>query len=222
MSLLLDSNPGPISFTDPVLEPVFADLQGNILNGHGRDQAIHVFLRFNQARRAEVRALLAGLAKSGYFTSAIAQLAASEAFKSTGKDAGLFAHFALSAAGYRALGIGELPQGAALQGRPSTLNLGTPPAPVAFYERNVFEQGMRARNLLLQDPPVGDWDEPFQDDIDALILIADDSNIDLINAEKHLRSIFQTETQTPLATVVTIERGFGLRRKFYDGEANPK
>ncbi|MDF3070627.1 MAG: hypothetical protein K0R38_6228 [Polyangiaceae bacterium] len=221
VTLNLDTNPGPLSLDDEQLQGLFADLQGNILNGHGRDQAIHLFLRFNRARITDVKTLLAGLAKSGYFTSAKAQLEASRAFKISGEDGGLFAHLALSGNGYRALALTP-PQGAALRKRPPTLNLGSPPAPVTFYERDVFEQGMRARNLLLQDPPVGDWEEPFQQDIDALILIADDSNIDLINAEKHLRQLFETGSAAPLATIVNIERGFGLRRKFYDGEANPK
>jgi Dyp-type peroxidase family len=221
MPLDLATHPGPLSLTDPQLQDVLEDLQGNILNGHGRDQAIHIFLRFEAGRIGEVKERIAALA-TGWLTSAKAQLATSEEYKRTGKDSGLFVHFALSGAGYAALGIAsdKVPLGAAQRGRPAEIPIGGQNVP--FYDPTVFALGMKARRAMIQDPPIAEWDASFQGDIHALLIVADDSNIDLLNAEKRIRGIFQSESETPLARVLCVERGFGLRRRFYTGEDNPK
>src|SRR4051794_4649164 len=40
----LRQNRGPIDETDPTFHDVLEDLQGNILNGHGRFHAVHIFI----------------------------------------------------------------------------------------------------------------------------------------------------------------------------------
>jgi len=221
MPLDLTNHPGPLSPTDANLQDVLEDLQGNILNGHGRDQAIHVFMRFEPDRIVAVKKCIAALA-TGWITSAKAQLEASEAFKRTGKDDGLFVHFALSGAGFTALATAadKMPAGAALRRRSPTVEVNGQAVP--FYDAGIFASGMKARRGLLQDPPIDEWDASFRGAIDAVIIVADDSNIDLLNAEKRIREIFETDSATPLARIVGVERGFGLRRRFYTGEGNPK
>src|ERR1700757_1355695 len=120
MTLDLTTNNGPLSLTDATLKDVFEDLQGNILNGHGRDQAVLLFLQFSSTRIEEAKERLAVLG-TYWVTAAKAQLATSEQFKATGDDGGLFVHVALSAAGYAALGVAadRTPTGAALRGRPT-------------------------------------------------------------------------------------------------------
>jgi Dyp-type peroxidase family len=221
MPLDLASHKSPLSLIDPEMQDVFADLQGNILNGHGRDQALHIFLRFKEARIAAAKELIATLA-AGWLTSAKDQLAASEQFKITGEDNGLFVHLALSGAGYAALGIApeNVPSGAALRHRPTEIPLGGVKVP--FYDQGVFAKGMKQRRAALQDPPIPDWEASFQEEIHALLIVADDSSIDLLNAESKLRDMCKGTQEDPIAHIVGIERGFGLRRKFYANEGNPK
>jgi Dyp-type peroxidase family len=187
----LTTNMGPLSLADADLRDVFDDLQGNILNGHGRDQAVLLFLQFVADRLGDVKAVLADLGRD-WVTSASAQLAASEAAKTSGEDGGIFVHVALSGAGYAALGVD-----------PKDL-----PSPA-----DVFNAGMKNRRAELQDPPVDLWEKGFRDEIHALILIADDNNVELINAERALRGMFGGATE-PIARVVSTQRGFGLRRLF--------
>lgn len=221
MALDLKSNDGPLSLTDDALQDVFEDLQGNVLNGHGRDQAVLLFLQFSSTRIDEAKEQLAVLG-AHWVTSAKAQLAAAEQFKATGDDGGLFVHVALSAAGYRALGVAadRIPSGAALRNRPAQLTIND--RQVTFYERDVFAQGMKARRAALQDPAEAQWEEGLRADIHALVIIADDSNTDLINGEAQLRTMFEANATNPIARVVSTQRGFGLRRRFFDREGEPK
>ena len=83
---------------------MLADLQGNILKGHGRRATRQLFLKFgeDQARaRAFVRLL------SHFTTSALTQLNQAEAFKLTGLSGGPFVGVFLTFAGYEALGIAD-------------------------------------------------------------------------------------------------------------------
>jgi len=40
------NEPGPRNPEDPQLQTMFRDLQGNILEGHGRGHTVNVFIRF--------------------------------------------------------------------------------------------------------------------------------------------------------------------------------
>src|SRR4051812_22145579 len=102
MPLDLLQNRGPIDETDPTFHDVLADLQGNILAGHGRFHAVHLFVSFRADRAAAIRRWIAGFAGSRV-TSALDQAEGAAAFRREATDAGVFAHFALSAHGYEAL-----------------------------------------------------------------------------------------------------------------------
>jgi deferrochelatase/peroxidase EfeB len=107
MPLDLELNFGLIDQDDAKYADVLKDLQGNILNGHGRDHAIHIFIAFDKPDEIEnIKKWIANLE----ITSAKAQLDGSERYKRVKIDAGLFTHFALSASGYARLGIPESQQ----------------------------------------------------------------------------------------------------------------
>ena len=120
------------------------DLQGNILKGHGRAHASHLFIAFDRSKAQAARRFIASL---GYdVTTALDQLTGAEAHKARGIDAGTFVSVLISAAGYDALDLGE------------------------FQPRDpAFRAGMQARNL--NDPPAAEWEAPFQT-LHALVLVA--------------------------------------------------
>jgi Dyp-type peroxidase family len=202
MTLYLLKHPGPLASGDPDAQSVLADLQGNILNGHGRRRAIHFFLRFASGRISDARRVLASLGKD-HLTSAQKQLADSAAYKAGQTDAGRFMHLGLSAEGYRALGIPKLPGGS----NPRQRSAGT-------GYRNVFADGMRSRQEALQDPEVSSWEAGFRGPVHAMVIVAANEAEDLATAEIQLRSLFGCDTAQPVATILTIERGLMLRRRF--------
>jgi len=204
MPLNIAEHPGPLTVDQPEQAEVFSDLQGNILNSHGREAASHLFLRFSQERIGDVGAALADLA-DGFLTSARAQAEASARFKETHVDGGLFAHLALSAAGYRVLGIPDekIPHGANLRNRKAA----------AGY-CNVFGLGMKSRAEHLQDPPLDRWQPSLQGEIHALIILAADRAETLERGREELARRFGWNDSLPLATLVASEPGLVLRRHF--------
>jgi len=131
-------------------------LQGNVLSGHGRHVTAHVFLRFDPSQRAAARAFLSQL--GARLTSAAAQHAAADRFRAA-KKAGraapatpTFLACVLSKTGYAALGV---PAGAT-------------PADAAF------RGGLKARGPALGDSASGRWDETYQGEVHAMILVAGD------------------------------------------------
>jgi Dyp-type peroxidase family len=125
------------------------DLQGNILKSHGRDHTAQLFLRFGDPGGA--RAFLGQLADQ--VKSAAQQLLEAEIYRQTKKSAGAFVVCFLSYAGYQALEVDKR----------------------SIPDDPAFLAGMRPRGTELADPPVSSWDSCFQDEIHALVLIADDT-----------------------------------------------
>lgn len=113
MPLDLRQNRGPIDEMDGTFRDVLEDLQGNILKGHGRFNAVHVFVHFNEHRIDDVKRWISKFAQRRV-TSAWQQIEEAIAYRADRTDAGVFGHFALSAAGYKALGFDEdqIPRGA--------------------------------------------------------------------------------------------------------------
>jgi len=112
-----------------------SSLQGNILIGHGRDNSVHLFLRFRDDKRDDVRQWIRTIAEAKRVTSALQQHKDSEAWK---KDKSLsfdFCSFFLTAEGYRYLD-------------PKLILRFTPE----------FQEGMKgARARLGDSEPVGDY-----------------------------------------------------------------
>lgn len=137
----------PLSAVDLATQQAhLRDLQGNLLKGHGRHHAAHVFLRFSDASRAQD--WISNRLKPR-LTSAWQQLEDARLFRETGQDGGLFTVFFLTAQGLDFLGR----------------DLG------GFDP--VFIAGMTARSADLNDPPPADWEPGLRDQAHALVLIAD-------------------------------------------------
>ena len=170
----------PIDWRDSRLAPVLADLQANILAGHGRDHSRNNFLRFDPAFAGSVRQRLAQLA--GHITSASAQFAAGDAFRTAGVDGGPVILLALSATGYAAIGI-------------------DPPADDAF------RAGMAAHAAKLSDPGVAHH-EPHLRAPDALLLVAADS----APAAEQAAAALLAALAGPGIALLGVDEGLALRR----------
>jgi len=187
----------PLSSSDPANREFLAELQGNILSGHGRDHAAHIFVEFISADKKAARKWVAEFAQTR-IVSAAQQLDASRQYRLQGVDAGLFAHLALSASGYRALGFSpeQLPHG--LNPRKHEDGKG--------YEE-VFRKGLKSRQEILRDPAISDWDEPYRDELHMLVLLAADNSAHLDEAvQKILPSLAKIAK-------VHIEWGLGLTKQ---------
>ena len=179
----------PINFKEPANEEFLANLQANILKHHGRENALHVFIRFAADKEA-VKNWISGYAAE--ITDAGRQLLDAFLFNETKglHDGGPVICFFLSANGYRAL---EITTG--LPGDPD--------------QQDAFWRGLKDHGVAtLSDPPVTAWQPAFQSNIDAMILLADDDvkklNYELAKITKHAGVLF---------TIVHVQKGEILRNK---------
>src|SRR6266487_6081711 len=78
------------------------NLQGNILQGHGRDRSIHIFLQFKIGKANDVKSWIRDLANN-WITSAQRQLEETEQYRRDKTPGRLFMSFFLSAKGYECL-----------------------------------------------------------------------------------------------------------------------
>lgn len=207
MPLDLRQNRGPIDEKDPTFRDVLVDLQGNILEGHGRFNAVHLFVNFNKERLHEVKRWISKFATL-QVTSAWSQVEQAVAYREHQLDAGVFGHFALSAAGYRALEIPEdkIPQGADLRNRKRSGDLNY---------ADVFSAGMASRQPFLLEVPQKDWQPGYNDPnkpIHAMILLAADDPAEMAAVE---RTVASELLHGELAEVIATERGQNLKKQFY-------
>lgn len=139
----------PLVWQQPILAPLLADLQANILKGHGRHHTSQIFLRFDPARRTAIRAALATLP----LTSALRQLQdTAHRLANTSFNGGPVTLLFLTHHGYRALGV-------------AAARTPTDPA---------FADGMAARSDL-NDPDPAEWEAGYRESLDAMLLVADTS-----------------------------------------------
>lgn len=140
----------PLSFknADAQEKAMLDDLQGNILKGHGRENTFNVFLRFDPAQAAGIKAWIKKQIVP-VISTASAQFKAIEKFKKKGIAAGNVFFFFLTKAGYDALGVAT----------------GSQPGDGAF------QAGMQARQAILHDTKPADWDDHFQGQVHAMFLI---------------------------------------------------
>lgn len=192
----------PLAADDPIRADLFAELQGNILSGHGRDHAVHLFIKFD-ADSATARSWLRKTAET-YVVSAAVQHKRARAFKRFKTDGGIFGHIAVSAAGYGALGFTR-------EQFPLASN------PRARSERqgysDVFASGMKARQRYLLDPEVKTWDEGFRNEIHILVILAGDDADSVNKAAGEVIASLSGTTGGAIGTVVATENGMGLTRQ---------
>jgi len=211
--------------TDPNLAGLFADLQGNILKGHGRDQSINVFLRFTGDAMA-CRTWLRSMA--GHVTSAAQQYKDARDYEATGEDRMLIT-LLLSADGYRALGFSEeeLPGDKAFRAGMRDLEKAYDTAPRGDHKP--------VANPLSDAPET--WEQPFQDGVHALIVLAYGGDHRHPEAAREAHEIMQEQLQQMtasldgIAEVVLHQEGHALRNErdqviehfgYVDGVTNPR
>lgn len=210
MPLDLNSNKDIIDQNDQQYEDVLRDLQGNILKSHGRDNSVHIFLTFpnpkdNLDKIRSLKQWIAQLANKDIISTK-KQLDDAVAWRNEKRDGGVFVHFSLSSSGYAKLGLpdSQQPKGPNLQNRkrPDEKVLNDDYA-------DVFQNGMKTRQYALLDPPVSAWEKGFQNDIDALVIIAANDLTDVKNKQSEITNQIQK-----IATIATVEPGLVVRRKF--------
>jgi Dyp-type peroxidase family len=159
-------------------------LQGNILKGHGRKFTANIFFRLDPTKALESKRLLRELANH-HLTNAHKQLLDTEKLQTTGVGGEPFAHLALSAKGYQALGMAA--------GAPADAD---------------FQGGMKSAASLgaLSDPPVANWEAPFQQDLHGLLLAADETE----SKTAALAREFEELIADAGATVVHVQHGKAL------------
>ena len=178
-------------------------LQGNILRGHGRDRAVHIFLRFKADRETEVRRWIKELAER--ITSAQRQIEETEQYRRDKTPGRMFMSFLLSAQGYAYL----VPD----------------PQDRRHFNDEAFLYGMRAAQHRLNDPPQETWEQGYQHDIHAMVLLADDDEpLLLLEACKLLHDV------KTCAEICAVEHGRAMWSKqeypvehfgFVDGSSQP-
>ncbi|MEA5515814.1 Dyp-type peroxidase [Nodularia sp. UHCC 0506] len=185
-------------------EILLADLQGNILKGHGRDYSVHLFLQFKPDQTEAVKQWIQTFAYN-YLKSAKQQSDEAICYRQTRVSGGLFANFFLSCKGYEYLGI----------------------EPFKIPSDQPFRMGMKNENIrtTLGDPPVEKWENGFKNQIHAFVLMADDDIFFLLQAvNKMMQQLCQ------VANIVHREDGFILRNEtgqiiehfgFIDGVSQP-
>lgn len=192
---------------DPQYQPMLEDLQGNILKSHGRDYSAHIFIKFKPDLNA-AKKWISNFAEN-FVTSAKKQLDDSARYRRNNRQVsgGLFANFFLSARGYQSLGFNLV---AATSGK---------------FPSATFIAGLKAYQKQLYDPPVSEWEEGFQDQIHALILLADDNHNHL---EEQAKKVM--EDVGAVADIVNTQAGIALRNEkkqviehfgFTDGVSQP-
>lgn len=138
----------PIDWHQPGYATFLANLQANILKGHGRDFTLNTLLSFAGAQRADVIELIHAI--GGSVTSAATQLIEAERLRVFGRHGGAVVLFFLTAKGYDWLGL-------------------SPPADPAF------RAGMAQRGGALLDPPQAKWWKHWsRTDTHAMLLVGDD------------------------------------------------
>lgn len=167
---------------DPdVIKAALQDTQGNILASNGRDNNVHLFLRFTGSTDIG----LAWLSEMGTskVTSAWQQRLDTHQHRATGADGGVFINLGISAAGYSALGL------------------------TAFMPDDTsFVAGAKARAASLNDPSPEQWEPGFQGEIHAVVLVAADNAADTQAAADGI-----VATLSGVADVVNTEVGAAMR-----------
>jgi Dyp-type peroxidase family len=188
-------------------QELIEDLQGNILKGHGREYSVHLFLQFKSNTdegKLATKKWIQSFAQQ-YVTSAKKQSDDSKNYKNQGISGGIFCNLLLTFSGYDYLGISY-----------------------AKTPKDIFfRSGMKDPNTqaALSDPNVKTWEPDFQEEIHALILMADDDLVDLL---QEINRMYYNLRQ--VAEIVHREDGFTLRNNerktiehfgFADGVSQP-
>jgi Dyp-type peroxidase family len=164
MDKALDLTRSNVDPENPLFRPMLEDLQANILKGHGRKFAYHIFLQLQSTKIAEGKKWISNFA-ANRITSAMKLEQGRQAFKATGADGGAVFTLSISATGYTALGFtpDQFPK------EQET------PANSIVRDQPAFANGAKASAAKLGDGDTQvDWEGPFRNNVDILIIVADD------------------------------------------------
>ena len=179
-----------IDHRDLTLDPFLSNLQGNILKGHGRDNTTNLFIKFNEGQQDRALAWVHQFAEKT-IVSCKEQMRQRELFQRNDVVNGLFAGMYVTPSFYTYFSI-----------------------PTTSHDSTFFN-GMQAADL--SDPPVSDWETGFQQPFHAMILLANDKQVDLGIAAKKVVDELQPEGQLAIAEIVNIEYGASIRNANDDG-----
>jgi Dyp-type peroxidase family len=172
-----------IDLLDPAVGPLLSDLQGNIFKPHGRKHSAYLVVTFLPDQSEAIRSWIRNFATI-YVKTAADQIKDARRYRELRMDAGLFGNFFLSARGYEVLGFTE-------DQFPSD-------------KGNRFARGMKneAISAALKDPAPDQWEAGYQDEIHALLFLADNNLTSLQDPLSRFTSALQ-----PLTKQLTPEYG---------------
>lgn len=171
----------------PKDDPVLAEIQGNWLKGHGRDNTRNLFFKFSDPVKS--KAFVTALGKLITYTND--QLVQTAAFKQIGRvDQTLLVAF-FTASGYKKLGVPVAK---------------LPPDPK-------FQAGMKASQAALHDPLVANWEGLFREEIDVLVLVAGDYDKWLQDKVDEVLALAKTNA----VSLLGIETGLAVRNSANQG-----
>lgn len=161
------------------------DLQGNLLNSHGRNYSAYLFLQFKPDKTDEAKQWIKGFAEE-YLQSASQQAINARRYREHKINGGVFSNFFLSRKGYEYLRY----------------------SPAKIPGDAPFRYGMKNPNIanLLADPPVEKWEAGYQGEIHALVIMANDELVPLLQTVNRM-----TQQMSQVAEVVNREDGFILK-----------
>ena len=179
MAIQLDQ---AISSTSIEFQTIAGELQGNILNSHGRKHAAHIFLKFNNIAKAKkvIRGII-----SPRVTTAHKQKEDSKAKDLTPHSKyRYFLNFSLSKAGYDFLEIDE----------------------VNIPDDASFSLGAKQQTGKLNDPAINAWENAYQTDWHAVLVAANASRSHLDNQVDFLLGKLK-----PAQSHCYVEYGMGIK-----------
>jgi Dyp-type peroxidase family len=186
-----------IDVADASYQPMLANLQANILKSHARDFARLLCIQFG-ADDDSVKAWIKDFGLNRMQSALDQQKAIEERRKAKSRgdkfDGGLIANFFLTAEGYEELGFDA--------------------AGLKEQNNRIFLKGMKSDRSMrdLSDPPLDRWQPEYRANIDAMILLADDSKEKLDAEAAKVRA-----SLGGIATVLVEEEGADLKDPIVPG-----
>ena len=209
-----------IEIDDPNFQALFADLQGNILKGHGRDHSRHIFFRFTGTSDEHCRWVETFAPR---VTSTLAQEQQTRQFKAGGHHQ-VFVNFMLTCSGYRALDVPQKywPQDKAFRAGMKDLQV--------HYDTLPRGDHSPKSNPLNDD--VQQWESAFRHNIDGMILLAYAGESEQETEQVLAEQVAGLKKELAgIAEIILIQVGHVMRNEkqqviehfgFVDGVSNPK
>ncbi len=185
----LQNLPGDGEGIDPYnpgkYEQLLEDLQGNILNSHGRDYSVHLFLQFKAGKVDDAKKWIQNFATQ-YVKSAKQQAESASLYREKHINGGVFSNFFLTVKGYEYLRY----------------------SPAKIPSNQPFRFGMKNPTIAksLGDPEVKKWEPGYQEEIHALVIMADDNLVALLQKVNTMM-----QQMYHVAEVLNREDGFILK-----------